>query len=35
MIRFILGVVAGLYIAQNFNITFDDVAIIIENLRIS
>ena len=26
MIRFIFGVLAGLYLAQNFNVTFDDVA---------
>ncbi len=35
MIRFIFGVLAGLYLAQNFNVTFDDVALIIENFRIS
>ena len=29
------GIVAGLYLAQNFNITFDDVVLLIENFRIA
>jgi hypothetical protein len=35
MIKFIFGIVAGLYLAQNFNITFDDVVLLIENFRIA
>ena len=33
MIKFIFGILAGLYLAQNFNITFDDVVLLIENFR--
>ena len=35
MIKFMFGIVAGLYLAQNFNITFDDVVLLIENFRIA
>ena len=35
MINFMFGIVAGLYLAQNFNITFDDVVLLIENFRIA
>ena len=35
MIKFTIGIIVGLYIAQNFNVTFDDVAVLIENLKIS
>jgi hypothetical protein len=35
MIKFIFGIVAGLYLAQNFDITFDDVVLLIENFRIA
>ena len=35
MIKFIFGIVAGLYLAQNFNIKFDDVVLMIENFRIA